>query len=254
MDKILKLEYENPKTRVKSFGSMEIKNQTAGSADLYFYGDICSSTWELYQQEDMCPQDVSDFLNNLSGVQKINIYINSGGGSSFAGNAIYNILKRNSAEKTVYIEGIAASAASVIAMIGNPIVMPPGAQIMIHNAWTIALGNANDLRKTADTLDKVSASHIEIYSENAVEGVTMERFREMMDSETWLSGSQAAEVFKNIQVQGEEIAASLDNSFLSRYKHVPASILQTPKTPPADDSENVKMARAHAGALLAITR
>ena len=202
------------------------------------------------------PQDVSDFLNSLDGVQKINIYINSGGGSSFAGNAIYSILKRNTAAKTVYIESIAASAASIIAMAGNPIIMPPGAQIMIHNAWTIEMGDANTFRKTADMLDKVSASHIEIYSENAVEGVTSERFKEMMDAETWFNGSQATEVFKNIQVQGEEIAASLDSTFLSRYKHVPASILPSPdtgKNPPASDGENVKKAQAYAGAVLELT-
>ena len=55
MGKILKLEYENPQTKVKSSGSMEIKNQTAGSADLCFYGDICSSTWNVWQKEDKCP-------------------------------------------------------------------------------------------------------------------------------------------------------------------------------------------------------
>ena len=88
MGKILKLEYENPKTHVKSSGRIEIKNQTAGNADLYFYGDICASSWDVWQNEDKCPQDVADFLNGLNGVQTVNFYINSGGGDSFAGLAM----------------------------------------------------------------------------------------------------------------------------------------------------------------------
>ena len=246
MPDILKLEYENPRTKTKFTGSMEIKNKTGDSADLCFYGEICSSKWQEWSDDDKCPQDVADFLNSLEGVKNINVYINSPGGDSFAGNAIYNILKRNPASKTVYIEGIAASAASVIAMVGDIIVMPPGSQMMIHNAWTIAMGNANDFRKAADTLDKVSASHIEIYAENAAEGITPEQIKEMMDDETWLDGTDAAGYFKSVLVEGERVAASLDDSYLDRYKNIPKRVRQptssVPTAPP--DPDRIAIAKA----------
>lgn len=94
-------------------GSMMIKNQTDTSADLYFYGDIASETWQSdWYEEDMAPGDVKEFLDELTGTEKINIHINSGGGSVFGGIAIYNMLKRNDAYKTVYIDGLAASIPS----------------------------------------------------------------------------------------------------------------------------------------------
>ncbi|HEX3018541.1 MAG TPA: head maturation protease, ClpP-related [Caproicibacter sp.] len=225
----MNLAYENPKTHVKSTGRIEIKSQSPGSADLYFYGDICSSTWDLWQQEDMCPQDVADFLNSLTGVNAIDIYINSGGGDSFAGLAIYNMLKRNPASKTVHIDGLAASAASIIAMAGDTIITPPGAQIMIHNPWTFAAGNANDLRQIADSLDVIGQGHLDVYMANVVDGVTAEQIKSLMDAETWLTGTMAQQYFKNIDVQGEQVAASLDTAFMSRYQHVPKSLVKPQK-------------------------
>ncbi len=268
MAKVLNLEYVNPKTKVKSFGKIEIKNLTAKSADLSFYGDICSSTWDAWQQEDMCPQDVADFLNSLDGVQVINVYINSGGGDSFAGLAIYNILKRNSARKDVHVDGLAASAASVIAMVGtlegNTLIIPTGAQLMIHNAWTIAMGYASDFRQVADTLDKVSQSYVDVYAENAVEGVTKDQLKRMCDAETWMTGAEAAQYFKNIQTEGEQIAACAGSEFFSKYKNLPKDLnVQSatpppadpppPIDPPQDDNEDkVKLAKAKLALSLAL--
>ena len=112
---------------------MTIKNQTDSSADLFFYGDIVSETWqsECYE-EDMAPGDVKEFLDQLDGTENINIHINSGGGSVFGGIAIYNMLRHNNAHKTVYVDGLAASIASVIMMAGDEIVMPKNATVMIH--------------------------------------------------------------------------------------------------------------------------
>lgn len=232
MAKILKLEYENPKTHVKSSGRMEIKNQSAGSADLYFYGDICSSSWDAWQDEDMCPQDVANFLNSLTGIQNINVYINSGGGDSFAGKAIFNILSRNGAHFDVWNDGIAASAAGLISLIGclpgNTLHMPPGAEFMMHKCWTIALGNADDFRAYADALDKCDLSYVEIFLSCAVEGVTADQLTAMQASEKWMTGGELAEVFKNVDVSGVQIAASLDTGFLSRYKNVPKALIAKP--------------------------
>lgn len=273
-NKILKLEYENPKTHVKSSGKIEIKNQTAGSADLYFYGDICSSTWDVWQYEDKCPQDVADFLNSLSGIKNINIYINSGGGDSQAGKAIYNILSRSGAHMEVYDDGLMASAAGMIAMVGclpgNVLHMPPGSQFMMHKCWTIAMGNADDFRSLADMMDKCDASYVEIFLACAVEGVTAETLSAMLAAETWLNGEQAAAVFRNIELTGEQIAASLDKALLSRYKNIPKSletdtegVPEEGEVPPPDDgaepaliAENngAEMTMAKARAALALSK
>ncbi len=100
----------------KIFQICEIKNQTETSADLYFYGDIVSDGWEAWTEEDQYPEAVKNFLANQEG-KELNVYINSGGGSVFAGVAIYNIIRRHAqkAKVQIYVDGLAASIASVIA-------------------------------------------------------------------------------------------------------------------------------------------
>lgn len=135
MAKILELQKKDKYNKERTVGSIEIKNQTETTADLCFFGDINSESlgeWQKYYPEDKAPKDVQDFLDQLEGVSKINVHINSGGGSVFGGIAIYNILKRYDAEITVYVEGLAASIASVIAMAGDKIIIPENAQMMIH--------------------------------------------------------------------------------------------------------------------------
>lgn len=98
-----------------------------GKQELYFYGDIVSDEMDKWQDTDTCPQDVQNILKQIDENKPLDIYINSGGGSVFAGLAIYNMLKRNKAQKTVHIDGLAASIASVIAMAGDKIIMPSNA-------------------------------------------------------------------------------------------------------------------------------
>ena len=150
MAKILELQRKDKHNKERTVGSIEIKNQTETTADLCFFGDINSESlgeWQKYYPEDKAPKDVQDFLDQLEDVSKINVHINSGGGSVFGGIAIYNILKRYDAEITVYVEGLAASIASVIAMAGDKIIIPENAQMMIHKPSSITWGNADDMRK-----------------------------------------------------------------------------------------------------------
>src|SRR5699024_3486255 len=105
-------------------GKMEIRNQTETKAQLNIYGDIVSDEWGKWSDDDTCPTDISNFLKDLDGVSEIEMHINSGGGSVFAGIAIYNMLKRSKATVTTYIDGIAASIASVIACAGDRIIIP----------------------------------------------------------------------------------------------------------------------------------
>ncbi|XKK19670.1 Clp protease ClpP [Bacillus sp. CB102A.1] len=129
-----------------------IKNQTESSADLFIYGDIINNTGWKWDDSDIMPDDVKNILGQLDDKSNLNIYVNSGGGSVFAGLAIYNMLKRNKAQKTVYVDGVAASIASVIALAGDRVVVPSNAFLMIHKPWTYAAGNAIDFEKQQRTL------------------------------------------------------------------------------------------------------
>lgn len=200
------------------------KNETATSADLYFYGDIVSDWWGAWQDEDQYPDAVKNFLTEHQG-KDLNIYINSGGGSVFAGIAIYNMLKRHSGKKTVYVDALAGSIASVIAFAGDKVVIPLNSFLMIHKPWAGCTGNSGDLRKMADDLDAIETGILNIYEEHLKEGVSIDTIKEMMTVETWLNGQQAAEYF-NVEI-GEEkmIAAAVTEETKKFCKTIPEEIL-----------------------------
>ena len=198
MAKILELQKKDKYNKERTVGSIEIKNQTETTADLCFFGDINSESlgeWQKYYPEDKAPKDVQDFLDQLEGVSKINVHINSGGGSVFGGIAIYNILKRYDAEITVYVEGLAASIASVIAMAGDKIIIPENAQMMIHKPSSVTWGNADDMRKEADILDGCQKVILNTYMQHTKEGVTAEEIDSLINAETWKNGKEWQEFF-----------------------------------------------------------
>lgn len=211
---------------------LSVKNLTNDSADIYFYGDIVSSEWGKWEDSDTAPEDVREQLKQVEGVQNLNIYINSGGGSVFAGLAIYNMLKRHQAHKKVYVDGMAASIASVIAMAGDEINVPSNAFLMIHKPWAMSIGNANDLRKLADDLDSIESGLLNVYEENLAEGVDIETVKQMVNAETWLNGKEAAEIF-NINVAPANTVAASASEYLKKYNKVPASLPVESQTPAA---------------------
>lgn len=148
-----------------------------GHGELFLYGDISDVTW---YGDEVTPRTFKDDLDSLGKIANLDIYINSGGGDVFAGQAIYSMLVRYPAEKTVYVDGLAASIASVIAMAGDKIVMPANSMMMIHNAWTIASGNKDQLRDVADALDKIDQVIGEVYQKRT--GKTAEEITELMDA------------------------------------------------------------------------
>ena len=199
----------------------KFKNSSAEKAELFFYGDIVSESWYAWTPEDQYPLNVKELLADI-GDKDVDIHINSGGGDVFAGFAIHNMLRNTKGKKTVYIDGNAASIASVIAMAGDEIVMPENAFIMIHRASSAVWGNAEDMKKLADTLEKIDAGIVASYMRNAVEGVTAEDFEEMMAEETWLNSTDAKKYFKNIKtVEPVAAAASIDSKFVGSYKNMP---------------------------------
>ena len=135
----------------------------------------------------------------------LNIYVNSGGGSVFAGLAIYNMLKRNKAQK-LFMWMVLASIASVIALAGDRVVVPSNAFLMIHKPWTYAAGNAIDFRKAAEDLDNIESGIMNVYKENLKEGVEIEEIQQLVDAETWLSGEEAEKYFKIEVVEAKEVA------------------------------------------------
>lgn len=163
--------------------------ETSGdAANLTIYGDITSYKW---QESDVSSYDLSKQLSELQGVKQINVYINSYGGEVSEGLAIYNALRRHSAHVTTYCDGMACSIASVIFMAGDSRVMGDASLLMIHNAWSAMAGNAKEMRKMADDLDKITAASIAAYMEHVT--LSEVQLKHKMDAETWVTPSEALE-------------------------------------------------------------
>lgn len=163
--------------------------ETEKEANINIYGDITS--WEWYDS-DVSSYTLSKVLESLPDtIENINVYINSYGGEVAEGLAIYNALKRHKAKVTTYCDGFACSIASVIFMAGDERIMSNASLLMIHNAWTYAQGNANELRKQADDLDIITQASINAYMNKI--NITEEELKEMLDSEKWIECNEALE-------------------------------------------------------------
>lgn len=133
-------------------------------------------------------KDLQEILSKNKNIPTVNVYINSPGGSVNEGIAIYNILKRTRAYVRVFIDGFACSIASVIAMAGNAIYMPKSSMQMVHNAWTVAMGNSEELRKVADDLDKINEVVISAYM-SKFKG-TEKELRKLLNDESYLTAEE----------------------------------------------------------------
>lgn len=175
----------------------EIKQKTQGILDLYIYGDVKADGYDWWREEVIRSEtSANTFRDELAAhpeVSQINIYINSQGGSVIEGTAIYNQLKRHPAHKTVYVDGFACSIASVIAMAGDEVVMPRNTMMMLHNMWMVVQGNAAELRKAADDLDKMNEAGRAAYLQKAGDKLTPEMIAQMEDDETWLTAQECME-------------------------------------------------------------
>ncbi|WP_063039711.1 head maturation protease, ClpP-related [Nocardia pseudovaccinii] len=154
-----------------------------GPAVVYLFDEI-DSYWGVAAE---------DFVRELDAItsDEIMVKINSPGGNVYDGLAIMNALRAHPAQITTSVEGLAASAASFIAMAGDDVIMRPGAEMMIHNAWGICVGNAVDMRELADQLDRTSSNLASIYAERA--GGEVADWQAAMNAETWYSAEEAVE-------------------------------------------------------------
>ena len=170
------------------------------NAELMLYGDIAESFWG----DTISAKEVTEYLADLD-VENINVYINSNGGVVDTAIAINNALRRHKAKVTVNIDGIAASAATLITCAGDTVRMPKNALFMIHNPLTIAMGDSEEMRKQADVLEKYKNSIMETYLQKV--NIDKEKLSELMDNESWLSAEEALkygfidEIIENADIQ-----------------------------------------------------
>ena len=164
--------------------------QNDETADLYIFGDIVSWAWAWPESGSQSGVTIVNQLKALD-VDRINVHINSYGGDVAEGLAIYNALREHKAEIVTICDGFACSAASVVFMAGSRRVMSPASLLMIHNAWTRAMGNAADLRKTADDIETITQASVEAYKRGA--SIPEEEIKALMDAETWILPTQAVE-------------------------------------------------------------
>lgn len=186
---------------VKKWYSVQAKSASASApAEISIFDEI--GAWGV---------TAKDFIADLKAIDAatIKVSINSPGGSVFDALAIFNALRQHPAAIEVVIMGVAASAASFIAMAGDKITMPANAFMMIHNPLNFAYGNADELRDMADVLDKIGESIIAIYVKRT--GQTNEEIKALLDAETWLNADEALEKGFCDEVQAElKVAASFD--------------------------------------------
>jgi len=186
----------------------KIENKSSKSADIYVYDEI--GFWGT------SAQDFVDQLKEIDSAQ-INLHINSPGGEIFDGLAIYNALKQHKANVTTFVDALAASAASFIAMAGDEVVMARNGVMMIHDGIGLVYGNADDMRETSVILDKMSDNIADIYAQQA--GGAISYWRDFMKAETWYSAFEARDagladtVLDEDNEEAEEATNKWDLSF-----------------------------------------
>lgn len=189
----------------------EVKMKADKTGELLLYGNISNSS---YWGDEVSPKQIDADLKALGELDTLNVRINSGGGNVFAGQAIYTIIKRHEAKvKNAYIDGLAASMASVIPLACHKVYMPNNAMMMIHKPWGSVTGNADLMRQRADLVDKLEEGALNIYEEKTKLGI--DKLKEMLAAETWMTAKEALDFgFIDEIEQDVKIAASMDGDFL----------------------------------------
>ena len=182
-----------------------VKNESGRT--LYFDGYIAQDSW---YDDDITPKNFKNELISSEG--DIVVWLNSPGGDVFAASQIYNMLKEYNGKVTVKIDGIAASAASVIAMAGEEILMSPVAMMMIHNPATVIFGEASDFQSGIDMLSEVKEGIINAYEKKT--SLSRNKISKMMDSETWFSAQKAVELGFADKILYEENAEEVSDGFI----------------------------------------
>ena len=212
------------------------KNEEAKSADVVMYGTIGSDEY----WDDVCDKTIKEEIGNLGDVENINVHINSPGGSVFAAVAIAYTLKNHKAKVTAFIDGLAASAATIITSACDVVKMPKNAMFMIHNPLTWAYGNKQELEKTGILLDKVKDSILETYLAKA-KGKTKEELSALMDEEKWFNAEEygfideIVDEVENLQNVNNLLIVNSLAFDISKFKNFPGFKPTEPVTEPTPE-------------------
>ena len=185
-----------------------------------FVYDVIGDYWG----EGVAAKDILQGLQDNPAARSIDVYINSPGGSAFDGVAMYTALARHPAAVTVHVDGAALSAASIVAMAGDRILMAEGAMMMIHEAWVMAVGNAGDLRKEADWLGRLDEQAAKIYADRT--GQSIEESAKLQAAETWMTADEAVALGFADEVVTNKKAAACPRigEVFSRYQNPPPRV------------------------------
>ena len=193
------------------------------------YGTVVDTDEERTTIEDCTPGQFRAFTKKLEPNEELQISINSPGGSVYGGIAIANMIRQLSAnghKTTAFVEGLAASIASVIMCACDKVVLGESSLIMIHNCWSIVQGDANTLRKEADSMDVMNDAIISFYRSKF--DLSPEKLKSLMDQETWFSGKEAEAFNFKCEVIADEvgykIAAKLKDIDLRKFKNLPKAL------------------------------
>ena len=214
----------------------EFKAAAPKKGELYLYGEISDVSW---WGDEVTPAQFQKDLAALGDIDTLDVYVNSPGGDVFAGITIYNILKRHPAAVNVHVDGLAASAASIVAMAGDKIIMPKAATMMIHNAWSGGWGNKTKLQKLVDELKRIDGQLADIYASRTKKDKA--DIVGWLDAERWMSGDEAfTDGFCDEVEENKQIAACADaEKYFSRYLHPPTQ--PDPINPAAADEGGFSM-------------
>lgn len=204
----------------------EIKASAENSVDVFLYGEIVPDGWQ-WEETDTAAIDFKKALDEAGNVQTINLHVNSPGGSVYEGLAIHNMLKQHKAKVTAFIDGMAASIASLIVMAADTIYMPSNAMMMVHSPLRSIYGHANDLREAADMLDKTGESMKQSYLHHGGEKLTVDKITELFSKDSWLSAQDCFDIGLADEIEEPvQMAACVSRQWLSKFKNVPAALLK----------------------------
>lgn len=207
----------------------EFKNITSSEADLFIYGEIVqekSVDWwtEEESKTDVGLMEFKEELDNIGNVQNLNIYINSPGGDVFTASTMISMLQRVKDKGTTintYVDGLSASAASFLMMVADNVNLYRNSTVMVHKPMSWAMGNANDMQKTIDALNKIEESVMMPMYMNKSK-VSEEEIKSLIDAETWLSAKEMDKYFNVTLLDEEKTAvASISSNLFKNYKNVP---------------------------------
>lgn len=207
---------------------LKIKNN-ANITEIYINGDIVSDSdndgfndYLGLNDSNTYPLEIKNILKENKN-NEVHIHINSLGGDVFAGITINNILKNHKGKTVAYVDGVAGSAASVVAFGCDEIIIPKNAYLMIHRAWGKFSGNAEELEKGIELLNKLDNGILDTYMSKVLDGVTREEIFDYMKSETWFTSEEATKIF-NIKV-ADELKGFNYVETSDRLKFIPSEIL-----------------------------